>query len=326
MDSPFSVRSEGVVFLGQFWPFKTLEPVPAGAGCVIFGLPRPSELAKLLAMGPRRVLLVEAQMDLLWAMLSQFNYAELLADPRLELCLASPAELLLKFEVALARFRDLYALIWQESQPATELNEKLQSVFLNLGYRAWRQRLTSAALAPRPGAELRALFRALQPALDLTYQTYPLSCSTGCSDCCRDGVSLLIACYPGEWELLWESLSQWPWSERCALASHLCQWAREALPLLEELWTFFDTQMEYAHTSDFNLRHLALIQSQRNLPCFLLDQKLGRCRVYVGRPLTCRLFGASQYYAAQPYTCERDWEQQERILLQEGDCKPSGQS
>lgn len=320
-ESPFTVQSEGFTFLGQFWPFHSLEPVPKGAGVVLFGIPPPGELEHLMAMNPWRLLLVEPQIELAWAMLSAFDYSPWLADTRVEWCLDIPAKLLLKFEAALARFRDVHGLCWRESQPAIALSEKFQSVFLQLGYRAWHQRLTQAAQTPAPGHMVKRLFAELQPALDQAYQIYPLHCPTGCSDCCRrDGVSLLIACYPGEWALVWESVSRWLWRERCVLAHDLYDWAQQNLSLLEALWQFFDTHMDQTHTAEFNLRHLELIASQRHLPCFLLDQEQGRCRVYAGRPLSCRLFGASQYYGKQPYTCERDWEQQEKILFypQEG--------
>ncbi len=316
VESPFAATPSGVHFLGQDWARQTLPGVPEQALLVVFGLPWPEQLEALLNTQPQRLLLVESQPELAWAMLEAFDYSAWLERPELELCVATPEQLLISFPAALQRLRRLDQVRWLESQPAAELAERVQRIFLTPVWRAARDQHTAAVTPAELSAALTTLYAELEPASQAVYARYALSCRSGCSGCCRDGVSSLLALFPGEWLLVWEQLARWSENARTHLARQLLQWARHNSTLVVQLLTLFDTQMAQTHTPEFSQEHLQLNQSQRQTPCFLLDPDSGACRVYAGRPLTCRLFGVSQYYGRQPYTCQLDWERQAEILRQ----------
>lgn len=322
LDSPFEAQAQGLSFLGKEWPFVPLPPLPVGCKAVLFGLPTATELAALLANQPQRLLVVDSQPERVWAQMMAFDYSPSLADPVLELLIQPPDKLLLAFPKRLSAFRDLFGLAWRESQPATELAERMNDLFLLQGFRLWQEELSKSPTPRRLAEQVQELYRELLPASERAYAQYPLSCGSGCAGCCHKGVGTLLTLTPGEWLLFWQALKAWPEQDLQNFAQRFGRWAAQEIPLIHSLWAFFEREMKQVHTPEFSIQHLALIESQQEQPCFFLNPQTQTCRVYDGRPLTCRLFGVSQFYGNTPYTCELDWEKQEQILLREG---PSNQ-
>lgn len=318
LDSPFEAGPMGLTFLGRDWPFQSLPALPQGSRAVLFGLPEPACLKALLDSAPQRLLIADSQPERVWALMMAFDYSALLSDPALELQINRPEKLLLDFQSRLFQFRDLHNLEWHESQPASELAERMGDVFLLQGFRVWQAALRKS-LSPQALAQgVTQLYQALLPATEKAYNAYPLSCGSGCAQCCHKGVGTLLTLTPGEWLLLWQSLKDWPEQEQSAFATKFGQWARSEIPLLHTLLAHFETEMDQVHTPEFSVKHLALIESQQDQACFFLDPQTQTCKAYAGRPLTCRLFGVGHFYGNTPYTCDLDWERHAQILLREG--------
>jgi Fe-S-cluster containining protein len=318
LDSPFEAETNNLLFLGRTWPFGELAPVPLGSCVIVFGLPHPTELAKILNQTPERVLIVDSQIEKVWALMMNHNYEDLLKHPCLYLAVNTPEKLLIEFPELLYQFRDLQNLEWRESQPATELAERMGSVFLLQGFRPWQEELAVIQPPEQLKVLTAQLYQELLPATETAYKNYALSCSSGCAQCCHKGVSALITVTPGEWLVLWESFLSLPEKRLKKIAKYFRTWVGKEQKLLLKLLGYFAENMQQSHTSDFSLKHLELLAPQHNQACFLLDSETQTCLVYPGRPLTCRLFGASHFYGSQPYTCEIDWEQHEHIILHEG--------
>ncbi|MGE3726038.1 MAG: YkgJ family cysteine cluster protein [Candidatus Sericytochromatia bacterium] len=318
LDSPFEADSQGLTFLGRTWPFEPLSALPPKGRGVIFGLPEPAQLKLLLEGSPQRLLIADSQPERVWALMMAFDYSELLAHPALDVQINSPEKLLLDFQRKLFQFRDLSALEWRESHPASELATRMADVFLLQGFRSWQSTLCQVPSSDVLAQQVSKLYQELLPATEKVYKTYPLSCGSGCSECCHKGVGTLLMLTPGEWLVLWQTLMDWPEKQKSEFASQFAQWARRETALLHTLLSYFESEMDQVHSPEFSVKHLALIESQHDQACFLLDPTTQTCKAYSGRPLTCRLFGAGHFYGNTPYTCELDWEKHEQILLREG--------
>jgi len=318
LDSPFEADAEGLAFLGRHWSFEPPQPLPSASRSVLFGLPEARQLKALLDSDPQRLLIVDSQPERVWAQMMAFDYAELLAHPALELQINSPEKLLLDFQDKLFQFRDLQGLEWRESQPATELAERMADVFFRQAFRVWQTDLSRAQITEGLADRVNRLYQELLPATETAYAAYPLSCGSGCAQCCHKGVGSLLMLTPGEWLVLWQVLNEWPQAQQAEFAKQFAGWAQRETELLHTLLHFFDAGMDEVQTSEFSIKHLELIASQQDQACFLLDPETQTCRAYAGRPLTCRLFGVGHFYGNTPYTCDLDWERHEQILLREG--------
>lgn len=113
------------------------------------------------------------------------------------------------------------------------------------------------------------------------------------------------------------SLSALPRSERQVVFKQAVTSLASHRDYLVELLYYFDTQPDRLNHPDFHLELLQMAGTHRQEACLMLDEAQ-RCRVYTGRPLTCRVFGSSHVSQQQPFTCEKDYQQMEQILLDEG--------
>ncbi len=318
-DSAFELDNGEIQFLGRSWDTPSYSPTvpPHSLGIMLYGMGDGQLIKTLLAQLPAitPVLVIDSQPELAWACLNETDFSTALADPRLRWMVGKPDTLFASFTEALLQQHDQLGLIWLENPLISQIAQLLNDPFLK-HFRHLKATLgPQQALAKLP--QLEELFLKLAPEMTQTHQQYPLSCRSGCADCCHGSVGFHLCVNPLEWALMHRSLSALPRSERQVVFKQAVTSLASHRDYLVELLYYFDTQPDRLNHPDFHLELLQMAGTHRQEACLMLDEAQ-RCRVYTGRPLTCRVFGSSHVSQQQPFTCEKDYQQMEQILLDEG--------
>lgn len=317
-DSAFELEGGALQFLGRSWELATPVPVLAAPVAVlVYGMGDGAWIRAIReqigALTP--IIVLDPQPELAWACLAVAELTDLIADERLQWLVGSPESLLPRFAEAQLQLQDKLGLAWLENPPIAAIGTLLNEVVLRL------YREQAAAVAGRGAldrlADLEALYADLNPEMARAYASYPLSCRSGCASCCQGSVGFHLCINPLEWALVHRELTSLDAEARRAVFERAVTSLARHSDFLIELLHYFDTQPERLQDPAFHLELLRMAGERRQEDCFLLGDDL-RCRVYAGRPFTCRVFGNSHVQGRQPFTCGLDYDKIEKILLDEG--------
>lgn len=259
------------------------------------------------------VLVLDAQPELAWCFLEQADLSDLLADPRLTWLVAEAGPLITTYQAYRQQLQDRYGLSFLKNPEIGPIAERFNSPFLQfLQQELSHQPPAVENLEP----SLKQLYTNLEPAMQMAYGTYPLTCHSGCADCCH-GMGFQLCVNPLEWQAIHQALLALTPEIRQQIYQQSVTYLAQHTPQIKEWLYFFDHQPERYLEPDFHAELQSMNQPFKQQPCLFLGNDQ-RCQIYSGRPLACRMFGNSHVQQKHPFTCNKDWQQMEQILLQEG--------
>lgn len=318
-ESPFELEDGQIHFLGRAWdhvqaaPELNTQPVAV----MLYGMGDGQLLKDLLAELPAStpLIVLDSQPELAWAYLNEGDFSAALTDPRLKWCVARPDSLVVEFAEQRLLLQDQLGFAWLENPQVTQIAGLLNDTFLKL-FRHEAQALGQIDPLARV-TDLEQLYATLAPDMSRAYSSYPLSCRNGCSDCCETTVGFHLCVNPLEWALLHRHLTALESSRRQEIFDRAVQSLAPRADFLVELIHYFDSQPDRLQDPAFHLELLEMANHHSHQACIFLGPDRG-CQVYEGRPLTCRVFGNSHVQHRQTFTCDKDADLMERILLDEG--------
>ncbi|PKL76888.1 MAG: hypothetical protein CVV27_07940, partial [Candidatus Melainabacteria bacterium HGW-Melainabacteria-1] len=298
-ESPFELDAGQICWQGRRWslaaPLPDLPEHLSGspAAVLIYGMGDGGWVRSLRArLGPLTPLIVlDSLPELAWACLGVSGLEDLIADPGLQWLVAPGEALLGRLAEARLALQDQLGVLWLRQAGLAEVaslsEDPFVAAYLQLAeHFNGRSPMTSL---PR----LEALYADLEPEMTRAYASYPLSCRSGCADCCQGSVGFHLCINPLEWALLHRQLLGLDSAKRHRVFVRCVETLARHQDFLVELLHYFDAQPERLQEPAFHLELLRMAGEQRQDPCVLLGPDLA-CEVYAGRPFTCRVFGNSQ--------------------------------
>ncbi len=262
------------------------------------------------------VWILDPQPALAWIFLNDFDLQDIVADPRVTWRVDSSERLIAEISKHCRDILDQYGSFYLENPLIASIGERFQNPLLHYlrQENLKRQQLPSLDSLHQ---QLKHLYQALEPPMQQAYQKYDLTCKQGCADCCKSSVGYHLCINPLEWKDLYSNLWQLPESERKQIYQQSVISLAQHSAYLVSVLDFFDRQPERFYKADFHLELLKMAGDERKQACVFLG-KDDNCQVYQGRPLTCRIFGNSYGLKTIPFTCDKDGQLMEQIILDEG--------
>ena len=320
-ESAFSLSPEGIQFLSLTFsvpeePLRQLEYVPNIL--ILYGMGNGQWVRELLKQvgSLTQVWILDAQPELAWLYLHDFDLQDILADQRVSWWVETSEALIAQMAQSLKQAMDHYGLLYLENPLAASIAERLQNPLLQYlrQENSQRQELPSVDALSHNIAQL---YQSLEQPMQQAYQSYPLTCKQGCADCCKTSVSYHLCVNPLEWLHMHTQLWQLPAPLRQTIYHRSVQSLAQHSDYLAEVLHFFDQHNDRFRDPTFHLELLEMAREKRKQACVFLGQD-DQCQVYQGRPLTCRIFGNSYGLMQVPFTCDKDDQRMEQILLDEG--------
>lgn len=320
-DSDYSLSPNGINFLGFSFPIPESKPLALPEDLTIltlYGMGDGDWASQLLKAIPPtcQVWILDPQPDLAWLYLHDFDLQTIVSDPRVRWWVGSAESLITEFSKASRQAIDQYGFVYLENPLLASLGERFQNPLLHY-LRQEHQRHQALPSLSYLALQLGRLYQSLDQPIQRAYQSYSLTCQQGCADCCKSSVGYHLCINPLEWLHLYQSLWHLPASERRLVYQRSVRLLAKHADYLSTVLHFFDRQPERFYDSRFHLELLSLAGDQRKQACVFLDSD-DTCQVYQGRTLTCRIFGNSYGLQAVPFTCDKDSEYMEQIILDEG--------
>lgn len=264
-----------------------------------------------------QIVVFEPRPELFWALLQTVDLTALFQDPRLTLWIGEPMTLTIPFQRLITACQDPCQVAMVYSPLAQLVNQRFPDALWPL-FDEQEQRFArhSPPDLVQMSAQLTTLYADMEPLMRRAYAHYPLTCHTGCSGCCENSVGFHLCVNPIEWLQMHREIEAQPKATRQQLFDRVIKtlWAHK--DTLNEILFYFDAQPERMSDPQFHLELLEVARPAKFSHCnFLVEQQ---CTIYNGRPFTCRVFGNSQVSMTQPFTCDKDYDQMETILLDEG--------
>lgn len=315
-DSPFEIESGQLSFLGRSWQLSADFAAPSSQVAIfIYGMGDAQALRQLLQQLTAEcpVLVLDSQPELVWSLLGEYDYSDLLSDPRLCWIIDKPEKLIARLSEYRLQLQDQIGIAWLENQGLASLGQLLNDSVLQL-FRHEAQQQTQNPL--KNLQHLSSLYQTIEPEMARAYATYPLSCRSGCADCCKSSVGFHLCINPLEWALTHQSYCALPKPQRQQIFEQAVSTLAPHSDFMIELLHYFDTQPERLSDPAFHLELLHMAGERRESSCVFLNAS-DSCQVYAGRPFTCRVFGNSHVQFRQAFTCSIDHERMEKIILNE---------
>lgn len=304
---------------GQTWKIQEpfLPPTETPWGYIVYGLGTGEYLRALLAQKASHVpvLVIDSAPDLVATCFQYFDFEAILAHPDLSYFLGNPTDLPPPLHSYLSQKRDLLQVQWLANPWVAQIATARQDPFYLQVFQQYQAYLAQAPTTAQTA--LQQLYQKMAGPMQAAYASHPLSCHSGCADCCKLGNGFDLCIRPVEWALMFESISQiLPTQAQEALLSDTVLYLAKHADTLEKALLFFDQHLDQLQTERGNKAFYQLTQPLRKDPCPFLSEA-DTCGIYANRPLSCRTFGNSYFEPQQPYTCSKDRQLMERILLDE---------
>lgn len=306
-------------FSTQTWELSEAFLPPSGVnwGYVVYGLGTGEYLKRLLAhkLPEVPILVIDSMPELALFCLQNFDYQAILSHPSLTYLVDHPTRLSRPLHSYLSGKRDLLQVQWLSNPWVSQLASDRQDAFY---FEVFQQYQAYIAQAPTQAKQaLALLYQKMEAPMQKAYATYPLSCPSGCADCCKMGNGFDLCIRPLEWEMMFEALSQgFPPQEQNRLIAEIVLYLAKNVDYIKKTLFFFDENLDQLQTEKGNQAFYKVTQVLRQDPCPFLT-KAETCGIYTHRPLSCRAFGNSVFSPSQPYTCGKDQPVMKLILADE---------
>ncbi len=296
--------------------FVEPERQAGSVGFFVFGLGTGQLLRELIRLKAPDVpvVVLDSRPDLAQFCLENFDFQAVIKDRSVTCLIDWPEPLAAKLHAYLTRRKDLQQLQWLSIPWRAEVARKSGDLFYLNAFEAYREYV---AQAPTDSSErLQALYAAQGQATAAVYAQHPLSCSSGCAGCCKQGNGFDLLVRPVEWQLQYSGLLALPALQQAQLLRQVVRYLAQHAATLQTALRFFDKHLDQMKQEAVNREYFRLTQVVRQDPCPFLSED-ETCGVYDSRPLTCRIYGNSYYQPNRVYTCDMDKPQMEKILLNE---------
>ncbi|MGE3726962.1 MAG: YkgJ family cysteine cluster protein [Candidatus Sericytochromatia bacterium] len=322
-DCPYFLQeSQGKFVLNkvhQRWEMNEVFVAPSIEkwGYLIYGLGTGKFLNDLLKFKAPKipVLVIDSMPDVATLCLQNFDFEAVLSHPDVTYLLNQPAQLPAPLHHYLSSKRDLLEVHWQAIPWVAKVAQDRDDLFFLNVYRQYQAYLAQAPLDAQNA--LAQFYAKLAAPMQKVYLSHPLSCKSGCADCCKKGNGFDLLIRPLEWALMFKQIRQdLNVEEQKTLLSDIVLYLIKNATYLEKTLHYFNQHLDQLQTEAGNQAYYQLTQSLRSDPCpFLTEAE--HCGIYAHRPLSCRTFGNSFFAPKQAYTCIKDRALMERIILDE---------
>lgn len=287
-------------------------------GYIVYGLGR-GELIQALLNDKKPgvpVLIVDSLEDMVSLSFQYFDLQAIFKHPDVTYLGTDLSVLPAQLHAYLSKRKDLLAVDWLVNPWVSQIAMERQDLFF---LQVFQQYQAYLAQAPDFGSDaLFQLYASLAQPMQTAYGQLPLSCKSGCADCCKKGNGFDLSIQPLEWASIFRYITEiMPETQRNQLLRSVVLYLAQNSEVLTKALHYFDRALETMQTDSGNQAFFQLTAPLRKDPCPLLGDD-DTCGIYTHRPLICRIFGNSYFGNHQPYTCEKDQGLMEKILLDEG--------